>query len=213
VRGFAYQAPKRRTLTFRYTVPAPGQKCGTGTQEQVVGRDTICTSVADSDSSKVFNRMPPYGRWSVSVLGGWPSALETPEFAVLHLTVATTPCERAHDLRTDIEFAEQAQPLDGLGFVCGGNELGSRAAVLPNYAQAPPATARPTTQPPTLLPTTQQPTPPLETSQTSAVVAAVSALAAAACLIALAIVMTRKRNGSSELTKSLADTAGPAQQQ
>jgi hypothetical protein len=136
--------------------------------------------------------MPPYGRWNVSVLGGWPSALETPEFAILHLTVATTPSERAHDLRTDIDFAEQAQPLDGLCFVCGGNEPGSRVAVVPNYAPAPPATARPTTQPPTLLPTTQQPTPLMQTSETSVVVVAVSALAATACLIAVAIVMSRE---------------------
>ncbi len=145
------------------------------------------------------------------------------------MTVATNECTQEHDLRGDIVFLDEAQRLDGLGFVCGGHEVGARAAMVPGAPSSAPTAVRPTKKPTTpviVAPVTPRPTTPVIEAPVTprptmestppptlapagfgieiALVLSIVALAVAAPTLALVV---RRRKARPDVTRALAPSA------
>ena len=132
---YGFKAPVARQISLTYFNPALGADCGSSQLKLPVGKgaEFVCSPKRDDyyDNGRVFSRLPPFGRWKISVGGkGWPANLPVPVAAEFALISAAVSCTSKFQL-TDIVLSKPGgDPTARSGSVCGGLDY-QRFAELP----------------------------------------------------------------------------------
>jgi hypothetical protein len=144
---YAFKAPVARRSSTTYLNPSPGADCGTALIKQPVGTgvEFVCVPAADKevDNGNAFARLPPHGRWHISIGGkGWPAGAPRPASAEINLLNSATECVEKHTL-SDIKPAHPGgDPTVTMGsWLCGGRDYKQRSLAAPPVAAALPVWA------------------------------------------------------------------------
>jgi hypothetical protein len=116
-----------REISTTYYNPVAGATCGSALQQLPVGTGTefVCVPAADTryNNGDAFARMPPFGRWHISLGGkGWPAGVPLPVSAEINMINAGTLCADKHVLADIVPSKPGADPTNRLGKICGGTD-------------------------------------------------------------------------------------------